>query len=217
MIFNDILGHISNSLYALGFAIKNMLWLRLAIIAGCVIEIIYRMNISESALWTDVPWCTIYIVLNAVQIAILMRDQSMSRFTEEEKRIYKLSFNNFSPGDFQKLLKIAGRKTFHTGQVLMEEGVQLDYLVYISDGLCEVNSDGKLIANVRSGSFAGEMSFMTGRPTSAQVRAAVETHCFVWPKAALKELMEKKTEIEDGLKTVFNADLISKLSRSDRK
>ncbi|MES2766664.1 MAG: cyclic nucleotide-binding domain-containing protein [Bacteroidota bacterium] len=212
--FNDILGHFSNLLYAAGFTIKNMLWLRVAIIAGCLVEIIYRLNVTESALWTDVPWCTLYIILNAIQIVILLRNRSMMDFTEDEKKFYKATFSNFSPGDYRKLVRSAERKVFKKDEILIQENTKINHLIFILNGLAAVESHGKFIANVRSGSFVGEMSFLTEKPTSADVKAAETTECLVWQKSVLKELMSKSEEIESGLRIVFNTDLITKLAAS---
>jgi hypothetical protein len=65
----DLLNHAANVLYIVAYFFRDMLWLRVMVIAGCSLEIYYRFHVAPSPLWADIIWCALFIVLNSYQLS----------------------------------------------------------------------------------------------------------------------------------------------------
>ena len=80
----NLLGHLANLLYIVGYLVKDILGLRLLIASGLVIEIIYSYYISEIPLWTNIIWCFLYIAVNGWQIVFLLLERRTIMLNEED-------------------------------------------------------------------------------------------------------------------------------------
>lgn len=209
--FYDILGHLANVLYLTAFYFKSMMWLRILMISGCAVDIVYRFKIATSPLWTDITWCILFIGVNVYQLVILIHEKTTLTLDAMEKKLYKQVFSSLSKGNFKKLIKTADLKTFPQQSVLIEKGTILDRLTLIYEGSAAVMVDDLLVASLRDGNFAGEMSFLTGNLTSATIMIERPTVCFQWDKQKLQKLMNQNDELRIGMQSVFNSDLLAKL------
>jgi hypothetical protein len=210
----DILGNLFNAAYVVGAMIKNMLWLRVSMIVGCLIEILYAYWYSPP-IWLEIYWCALWLVVNSVQLIILVRERVSLKFDEDERWLYRTVFANFSELNFKKIMKLAQWRIFNPKDVLVEEGVVIEELMLVFHGNAIVESKGRNIAFIRNGNFVGEMSFISGSTTCAKVTAQSETRCLIWKRNDLVSLMQKHPEIEMGLKSVFNVDLLLKIQEKN--
>jgi hypothetical protein len=206
----DILGNLFNAVYVIGAMVKNMMWLRISMIVGCIIEIFYAYWYSPP-IWLEIYWCSLWLVVNAIQLAILIRERWTLVFDEDERWLYRTVFAGFTEVNFKKLMKLARWEIFAPKEVLVQEDVVIEHLMLVFHGNAVVESKDRHIAHVRNGNFVGEMSFISGSTTCARVTAQSETRCLIWKKNDLISLMEKIPEIGAGLKSVFNVDLLTKL------
>jgi len=208
----EILANLANLIYVLGFAIKKMHWLRVMMIAGAVMEIIYFLFVAESPIWSYIFWCGIWIFVNGFQLAIYLNDKLNFKMTPEETRVYQMVFHPLAISDFKKILNLASWKTISPKEQIVKEKTEIDNLFLIFTGVAEVDANGQRVAYIRDGNFIGEMSLISGGKTTANVSALTEIKMLVWNREELKKLMDKSKEIEDGLKSVFNLDFVKKLS-----
>ena len=136
------------------------------------------------------------------------------KLTDKESILYQLAFKPLSIINYKKILKAAEWDSVAEGANLVEEGVVIDRLMMIYSGIARVEADGKTVAYLGDGNFVGEMSFITNKKTSAAVTANTGLEFLFWNKENLKNLMEKSKEIEEGFRTIFNVDLVKKLSKN---
>jgi hypothetical protein len=207
------IGNFYNLIYILGFLIKNMLWLRVLMIIGAMIEIYYYALIGDKELIVNLIWCIVWILVNLIQLLFLIKERIGIKFTEREKIIYKLAFLSISEINFKKLLKIAKWNKASENIVLIEKAQELDELIFITEGVAKVESDNCVTAYIADGNFAGEMSFITQNPTSAKVTTVTKVEYLSWERKSLVALIKKSKELEEGMKTIFNYDLVKKLSK----
>jgi len=84
-------------------------------------------------------------------------------------------------------------------------------------GLAEVRVGDRFRANLGSGDFVGEMSFSTGRPTSANVEVtsdALQPATYLtWRREDLLQLFKPQPGIKDALQAILGVDMAQKLSR----
>lgn len=197
--------------------VKNMLWLRTVMILGASLEMIYAFFIAPEPLWEIISWAVVWIIVNAVQLALLIKEKMGLKFNDDEIRIYRLVFSSLPELHFKKLLSVARWESCPENTVLIEEEVRINSLMLIYSGIAAVSAKEKTIAYLRDGNFMGEMSFITGNLTSARVKTLSPTRYLIWDRENLNELLLKNKELEDGLKSVFNVDLINKLTNNHDK
>jgi CRP-like cAMP-binding protein len=112
-------------------------------------------------------------------------------------------------------MRIAKWNTASHGTVLIEQNTHIDSLLLLFSGSAVVDVNGKIVAGIREGSFMGEMSFITGNVTTAKVVADTQIRYLTFGKDELLNVMKKHKEVDDGMKSIFNIDLINKLSNPE--
>lgn len=202
---------IFNMFYLAGFIVKDILWLRVLIIIGFNIEMVYHFRDLHKPEWAEIMWCGFYIIVNAWQFTMLYRERKNLKFTDEELSLHAKVFKNMPKTAYRKLLNIAGYEDLPIDFVMVHQNTTIDKLALISDGLAKIEVDGKTVSYVRNGQFVGEMSFLSGNLTTATVTTIDETRCLLWDKEQLQQLMKKDIEVEASLQMVFSSDLLAKL------
>jgi CRP-like cAMP-binding protein len=86
----------------------------------------------------------------------------------------------------------------------------------IYNGLVSVEAKGQLLAQLKDGSFIGEMSFITGGTATATVRAVEPTRYLSWSKEDLRQLLNRNPSMRFAMQSVLSSDLTKKLLRRSR-
>src|SRR5262245_17162284 len=120
----EFLMHLSFVLSLAAYWVRDVVWLRLLVIASCLVWLC-AMALSH---WIGVSaiWNVIFIAINAYNIVILLNENRSVRFTEDEQELYETLFRSFRPGEFLKIIRIAQWKDAAPGSVLLDEGRTAD-------------------------------------------------------------------------------------------
>lgn len=207
-------GNLNYVLIAAAFMMRNILWLRSLTILSSTCAVIYSLYYLDEPLWINVYWETIFILINIFQIFLIFYSRRKMHFNEEEKQVYEDIFPQLSTSEYKKLLKISHFVDSEKGDVLIEQGTQVLYLILICNGLVSIEIDGKITAYCSAGNLVGEMSFISGKPATATVRVAQATRYIVWLQSDLEKLLRNNPEMVGSMQMVLNKDLLKKLSRS---
>ena len=211
MNYFDLAAHAASILTAAAYLVKDILWLRVLTTFACVAGIIFNYNVHSTPLWVVIYWNLLFLVINLVQIAIIMKERREVSFTEEEKELYETLFKNFAPFEFMKLLRVGNWLEAKKDEVLAVEDKELANVMLIYNGIVGVEADGQLLTQLKDGSFIGEMSFITGGAASATVRAVEPTRYLAWSKADLGRLFQRNPSMRFAMQTVLSTDLTKKL------
>jgi hypothetical protein len=209
----EIIGHLANIIYIVALLFKDMIRLRIILMVAAILELAYSLQIADENIWVTIWWSFLWIAVNSFQIAMIIRERMNLKFTDEEKRLHNNTFSLLSELNFRQLLNEAYWRTIKNGEILVKEGTVINDLMVVFDGMVEVESGGRVIAQLRNGSFVGEMSFISGNLTSANVYAITDTKIICWNKDKLRKLMQHNSEIQSGMHSVLNTDLTTKLKR----
>ena len=171
---------------------------------------IYDAGIGQVSM---VAWEGAFALVNIVQVGILLYERRMARLTPEEDGLRKRMFSQLSVVDFHRLIRTGTWVSTSEGEVLTRQGQPVARIVLITDGATEVEVDGQIVAYCRQGDFIGEMAFVSGNNASATVVTIAPTRYLMWRFTDLKHLIEKYPDIRTALQSVFNQNLIEKLSR----
>lgn len=212
-----ILLYLGQAIQIAGSAFKDILYFRLALVIGISFELGYQFTIGERPLWELIILSSAFVLINLVQIVILLKDRMALKLTANENRIYTLVFSNMSRHNYKKLISAAEWHHNKINYTLVKQGENLNKLFLLSQGLAEVRVNSQIIAMIRDGQFIGEMSFLTGQPTTADVVAVSDVEYVTWDKNKLNDIMRKNPEISADLQKIFNSDLINKLIKQNKK
>ncbi len=211
MNYFELAAHAASILTAIAYLVKDILWLRILTVFACIAGIIFNYTVPLTPLWVVIYWNILFLVINLVQIGLIIKERREVEFSEEEKELYETLFQNFAPFEFMKLLRIGKWLEAQKDQVLAVEQKQLDNVMLIYNGLVHVEAEGQAVAQLKDGSFIGEMSYITGGAATATVRALEPTRYLAWAKKDLKQLMNRNPSMRFAMQTVLSADLTKKL------
>lgn len=206
-------GHAASILTMGAYLLKDMLWLRVLTIASCFAGVTFLYFVPATPLWTPIYWNILFVVINVVQIAIIIKERAGVEFSEEEKELHETLFNNFAPFEFMKLMRVGEWRVAQEGEILAREGQPIDAVMFIYDGLLAVEKNGKELARLKDGNFIGEVSFITGGTASATVRALTPTRYIAWPKVAVTGLLNRNPSMRVAMQSLLSTDLSKKLMR----
>lgn len=213
MIFSPLLllGHIYNILYVVGSGFKDIVWLRGTLTLAAALEIIYYWNILNDPLWHEILWSAVLIIVNLTWISRLLYSKATLNLEPLELELLQLTFKKLNPINFKKLLQISARQTHESDVTLIEENTNINDLMILVRGVARVEKNGKTEAYLRAGSFIGEISYVTGQPTTATVITDGEVELLSWDKEKLGKFLKKNEKIAQQLDQALHTDTIQKL------
>jgi hypothetical protein len=213
MNYFELAAHAASILTTIAYLVKDILWLRVLTVFACIAGIIFNYYAPATPLWVVIYWNLLFLVINLVQIGIIVKERREVSFTEEEQELYETLFKNFAPFEFMKLLRVGRWLEAKKEQVLAVEQKQLEEVMLIYNGHVEVEAEGQTIAQLKDGSFIGEMSFITGGAATATVKALEPTRYLSWSKEDLRKLLKRNPSMRFAMQTVLSTDLTKKLMR----
>lgn len=208
----NLLGNLAFALIALSYLVRDIFWLRSISIVSSLAGIVYSYAALSEPLWINIVWNVVFISVNVIWIAVILKERRSVSFSEEEKELYSTVFRTFSPVEFMKLLRIGEWKTCEKGEILIVEHQPAPQMMLIYNGEVEVLVKGKRIATLKDGAFIGEMSFLTGNLPTATVKSTKETRYIAWSKEELRKLLNRNPSMWATLQGVLSADLTKKLA-----
>lgn len=206
----EVILHLSYVLLVGASMVRNIMALRILAACSGYAAVAYDLNIHEP--WM-VAWEAAFALINTAQVGILIYEKRKARLTPEEEALRLRLFGQLSVVEFHRMIRTGTWVTTTEGQTLTVQGEPVSRIVLITDGASSVDVDGRIVAYCRQGDFVGEMAFVSGNTATATVRTIAATRYLMWRFSDLKQLLSKHPEISTSLQSVFNRNLIEKLSR----
>jgi hypothetical protein len=212
LTFLDFIGHASFLITALSFYVRDMMVLRaLAIVSG-IIGLAYNYWLPAGPLWLVIFWLSVFIVINIARIVGIILERRSIDFNEEEAELHETVFQNFSPVEFRKLIRIGEWRYAGEGEQLTEQGQLVGGLKLLFNGEVRVERDGSEIGRARDGAMIGEISFIQGGTATATVSATKPCRYVSWSGDELRRLLHRNPSMDVAMKHVFSVDLMRKLT-----
>jgi hypothetical protein len=208
----SIIGHISFGLVALSYLVKDIFWLRTAAILACLTAVGYDLLLPHVD-FLRISWNSAFILINAVQMVILVKESRGVKFTEEELEFYETIFRNLTPVEYMKVLKVSHWHTAKPEEILIEQNQPVANVMLVHSGTVRVEINGDAKAYLHGNDFFGEMSFLTGDKASATVRAHDETRYLAWPQGELRLMLNRNPSIKFAFHSILSNDLTKKLRK----
>lgn len=196
-----------------GFLMRDQVRLRLLVMTGNVLYILYYYIQPAVPLWDAMFWSGTFFAANLGMVVVLLRDRRLHGLSDDTLRVFG-AFGGMVPGDFRRLMRIAHLRTAHSAITLTRIGVAPVRLYYVIDGKLRIERRDRAFETATTGMFIAEIGFLLGTPASATVTLAPGGRYAEWDGEALRHLMERRPAVRHALEQAFNRDLATKLARS---
>lgn len=138
------------------------------------------------------------------------------QFTVEEQIFLDAAVPHLEKLPARQLLDQGTWERLPPGTLLTEEGHSLSHLFFLLDGELEVHIAGKRVTQLGPKSMIGEMSCLTGQPTSATVRVTGTAYVFKIEVARLTAFLARNASARHELERCFTRQISLNLIRANR-
>lgn len=212
-MMTHLLLHAGNLLYLAAYSVRDIMWLRILTVVATLCLMPYYC-IREAPLYAPILWCSLFTMVNLVQIAVLFLERRPVFLGEEELRLYRTVFSALSPREFTKLLESAQWSRAQPGDELLIQDKPTPALMLVATGSAAVEIDGRRVAEIVPGQFIGEMGFLTRQPASARVTAVEPIEYLAWQTKQLHTKLESSPHLHLKFQSILGGDLADKLRRN---
>jgi len=197
---------------AMGFLVRDELWLRGLVLTGTCFYLLYYFFVVDKPLWAAIFSSGVLGTVNLSMIIVLIFERTTFAMSKETESIYR-SFPTLNPGQFRKVLKAGQIKEAQPGAVLITDGKLLDHLILVTQGQVTI-SKGRKSYRAEASVFIGEVSFLRRGPASATVKVSQPAKYIEWRHEDLRNLMRKSAAMNNALIALFGAELASKVENA---
>ncbi len=209
----DILLNLGYGLNLVALTVRDVLWLRAVLLPA---QISFLSWGAVSGIRATVIWNVIFIAINLFQIVRILRERRPITLPAELSGIYTQTFSAMKPREFW-LFWETGRVQTVSDAPIVRQNEKPTELMFLVKGKAEVVNDGATIAVLEPGQFAAEMSFLSGKPASADVIAAGEVELRLWNQRRLSLLDKVNPQLSLKLQKILSRDVMTKAQESARR
>lgn len=202
--------HLASLCLVFAYTLRNPIHLRLAVIIGQTLFVLFYLNQKSGPIWEALFWNSIITLTNIVMIAILLRERTLVRLSEEEKALYPY-FDTLSPGEFRKVLRKAEWGQSDGDTCIIQRDAMPDHVYFLLDGDGMIVRPERTIA-IRPGTMLGEIAFLLKRPATATVTLHDGARFVRWAPQDLHKLMDSGHRFDIAFRGLFNRDLALKIA-----
>ncbi len=171
-------------------------------------------SLARDRIWYALRRAGIEIAIPVADVDISQDDESArSAVRAEAQNRRRQSLRNvdflrsLTDEQVDTLAESARERPYAPGELIIRQGDEGDELFIVQRGEVVVSlgaeSEAVEIARLRSGSFFGEMSLMTGQPRMASVRTVRETQVLVVSKNSFQKILEGSPELAERISDVL--------------
>lgn len=203
-----------NSAYLLSMialAIGDVLRLRVLLLGGQALFLWWGILIANGP---TMVWNSAFLLINAVMIARIIWERRPVAVPKEFMDIYQRVFAGMRPRDFLMLWEL-GDPHRRDQATLVTQGEVPSELQLVVSGSARVVRDGDHIANIQRGGFVAEMSLLTGKPASADVKADGPVEYLAWSRRKLANLERLNPALYLALHKALGRDVSRKAIGAD--
>ena len=197
--------------YALTFvalAIREVLWLRSTLTAAQISLFVYHFFYANNQ--TAAFWTAVFVFVNTYNIIKIILERRPKLIPDEIRDLYEGIFKNLTTREFLYFWNMGTIKSVKNNY-LIHSGEHQNNLLLVLSGSAHVEVNGNIIANLNRGAFIAEISFLSGEPASADVRANEELIFISWRSERLKNMQHDNPEFYMKLQHALSEDLIKKV------
>jgi len=206
----DYLVHFSNVLLLVAYSVRDILWLRWFAVAAALTNIPYFL-VQGTVLWPPIVWALVFTAINLYQIACIYLERRPVVLSEDEQKLYELSFRSLRPREFVSLSLVGEWRSAEAGERVVSEGQPVSHLCIPITGRAAVDTHGGRIGEVGPGHIIGTALALTGEPSPIDVTFTQPARYMRWSLPSLRRFMDKRPDLRSALQSLVNRDLAGKV------
>jgi CRP-like cAMP-binding protein len=204
--------YLAGAFYVAGLAITNQIVLRLFLLAGTVVYLVYYSTVAENPLWEAIYVSLLIGTANLGGLTSLIARNSRLAVPKAHADIY-FDFPHLPPGDFRALVKLAKRYTVSEDTQITTENRPGQKLYYLVNGSTLVRkADQAFVLPPKI--FIGEIAFLLGQPSSASAWLQKGAEVLEWNFSDLRRQCARKPRFSLALEAAISIDLARKVASS---
>ena len=207
----DILINIGYILMLGAFVVYDILWLRSILISA-------QLSLLSYGVFTDnyavIFWNGLFVIINTIQVIYLIKQRQPIELPTDLLDLYENYFKEMRRREFLYFWNM-GTVNKVNDKLLIKQGEHQKEISLILSGLIEVKKNQNKIAELNRGSFIAEMSFLTGKPASADVYANGTVRYIAWNQKKLKDCEKLNPQLLIKIQNILGKDLAEKVKISN--
>ena len=208
----DYLISLSSLLTVASFSVRAMLPLRALAVASQVFAIPYFM-LQPTPLWTPVGWTALFMAINLYHITRILLERRPVKFSDDEQRLYDLTFLNFAARDFLKLLKLGEWNTARQGDNILTRGQPIEEIAVPISGTVAALQDEKVVAHLQPGELIGAGIGLTGQSSAFDAAFAEDARYMSWSVGDIQKFLDNNPDLATRFNDVINRYLVAQINK----
>lgn len=183
-----------------------------AVAAGLVFVSLFKdFNLSSAIIQSS------WIVISLIGISRLYYIRNSMRLSERERHFIEMKIPGLPNDLARRLFKNGEWVTIKNREQIIVEGQSTDFLIYIHQGRCEIQANGKFIATCLEGDFVGEVTCFSGAPATATAIMQGPAQVFRIDVRHLRQIAPLGSSFRVILELAIGEDLRVKLARNNNQ
>jgi CRP-like cAMP-binding protein len=194
-----------------GFLVRDELLLRIMVAGGLGCDAAFyglRPDPILQPLLSNLGLVSINIAL----IVLIISERTRWRLSAEDSALFD-HFPTLTPGQFRRLRPLMTRRTEQAGAQLAWEGRPVEELMLVFSDRILIGKAGHGFP-IAGPAFVGEVAFLTGNPSSADVTLPDGGTVVSLPLGPLRKRMTRKPALSNAMVALFGRELARKVADS---
>lgn len=194
-----------------GFAVRDELLLRVLVVCGFICDAAYYYFRADPILPSVLSNIAL-LGINVILIAAIASERTTWRMSDADRQTFA-HFPTLSPGQFRRLRRMLTADVADPGAVLTREGEAVDDLMLVFAQTIIITK-GTESFPIAGPAFVGEVAFLTGNPSSADVSLPDGGTVLRIDSTALRKRMGRSPAFNNAMVALFGAELARKVADS---
>lgn len=194
-----------------GFAVRDELLLRVLVVCGFICDAAYYFFRADPILPSVLSNIAL-LSINVILIAAIASERTKWRMSAADREVFT-HFPTLTPGQFRRLKKMLTTEIAEPGTVLTREGEAVETLMLVFAPAIVITKVGTS-APIRGPAFIGEVAFLTGNTSSADVTLPQGGRVLRVNAAELKKRMARSPDLSNAMVALFGIELARKVAYS---
>lgn len=156
-------------------------------------------------------WAVVFTAINLYQILRIYMERCPVVFSEDERKLYEMSFKSLRPREFVSLLMAGEWKTAAAGDTVLTEGKPVESICIAISGKLKIRKQGKDVMPLNPGYLIGTALAFTGQPSPLGAMFTEPARYFSWQLGNIRTFLDTRPDLRLVLQTLINRDLASKV------
>lgn len=198
-------------LLTIGYLVINQVILRLLVLGGTILYIVYYWVVADTPLWEAIYVSVVMGAANLIGLASLFLRNSRLNVPARFRELYDKRFSHMPPADFRQMMRAARHEVLETDRIITHENGEVTELVFMLEGRVKIEKLGNHF-EMPAGQFIGEIAYLTGHPSSATTIATEGSEILVWSFKSLRSRAAHKPRFKLAFEAMISRDLARKVA-----